>query len=41
MALLEIAEAFAKGPDKPKRSLVFVWHAGEEKGFLGIERYLH
>src|SRR5262249_28014915 len=26
--------AFVKGP-KPKRSLVFVWHAGEEKGLWG------
>ena len=40
MALLEIAEAFAKGADKPKRSLVFVWHAGEEKGLWG-SRVLH
>jgi hypothetical protein len=37
MALLEIAEAFAKGTNKPKRSLVFVWHAGEEKGLWGSE----
>ncbi len=33
-ALLAIAKAFAQGP-KPKRSLVFVWHAGEESGLLG------
>jgi hypothetical protein len=39
MALLEIAEAFAKGADKPKRSLVFVWHAGEEKGLWGSEYF--
>ena len=32
--LLGIAKAFATGP-KPKRSLVFVWHAGEERGLLG------
>jgi Peptidase family M28 len=39
MALLEIAESFAKGPEKPKRSLVFVWHAGEEKGLWGSEYF--
>jgi hypothetical protein len=33
-ALLGIAKAFATGP-KPKRSVVFVWHAGEESGLLG------
>jgi hypothetical protein len=32
--LLGIAKAFATGP-KPKRSVVFVWHAGEEAGLLG------
>ena len=35
VTLLEIAEAFAKAPRKPKRSLLFVWHTGEEKGLLG------
>ena len=33
-AMLAIAKAFATGP-KPKRSIVFVWHAGEEAGLLG------
>jgi Zn-dependent M28 family amino/carboxypeptidase len=33
-ALLGIAKAFTTGP-KPKRSVVFVWHAGEEAGLLG------
>jgi peptidase M28-like protein len=33
-AVLALAEAFAKGP-RPKRSLLFVWHAGEEKGLWG------
>jgi peptidase M28-like protein len=32
---LEIAEAFARGATKPKRSLIFVWHTGEEAGLLG------
>jgi hypothetical protein len=34
VVLLEIAESFAKGR-KPKRSLLFVWHAAEEDGLLG------
>jgi hypothetical protein len=35
VTLLEVAEAFARGGVKPKRSLLFVWHTGEEKGLLG------
>jgi hypothetical protein len=34
VALLALARAFAEGP-RPKRSLLFVWHAGEERGLLG------
>ena len=34
MAVLAVAKAFATGP-KPKRSVVFVWHTGEEAGLLG------
>jgi Peptidase family M28 len=34
VAIMAIARAFALGP-KPKRSLMFVWHAGEESGLLG------
>jgi Peptidase family M28 len=34
VALMAIARAFALGP-KPKRSLVFVWHTGEESGLQG------
>ncbi len=34
VSILAIAKAFAEGP-KPKRSLLFVWHAGEEKGLYG------
>ena len=37
-ALMGIAKAFATGV-KPKRSVVFVWHAGEESGLLG-SRYM-
>ena len=35
MAVLEIAEAIAKMPVKPKRSIIFIWHTGEEAGLLG------
>ena len=34
VALMALAKAFATGP-KPRRSLLFVWHAGEESGLLG------
>ena len=34
-ALLAIAEALAKAPTRPKRSVLFVWHCGEEKGLWG------
>ena len=34
VALMAIARAFALGP-RPKRSVLFVWHAGEELGLLG------
>lgn len=37
MALLEIAEFYAAQPVKPKRSLLFVWHVGEEAGLYGAE----
>jgi hypothetical protein len=35
VGLLEVAEYFAGLPVKPKRSLLFVWHTGEEAGLLG------
>jgi Zn-dependent M28 family amino/carboxypeptidase len=34
-ALLGMAEALAKAPTRPKRSTLFVWHCGEEKGLWG------
>jgi peptidase M28-like protein len=34
VAVMAIARAFAEGA-KPKRSLLFVWHAGEERGLWG------
>ncbi|MEO5826915.1 MAG: M28 family peptidase [Gemmatimonadales bacterium] len=35
VALLEIAEAYAAGKVKPKRSMIFIWHTGEESGMYG------
>jgi hypothetical protein len=35
VTVLEIAEALAAMPEKPKRSVIFVWHTAEEKGLLG------
>lgn len=32
--LMAVARAFATGP-RPKRSIVLIWHAGEEAGLLG------
>ena len=37
VALLEIAEKFALTNPRPKRSLVFVWHTGEELGLYGSQ----
>jgi len=39
MTVLEIAEMFAKGPQKPKRSILFVWHTGEEMGLWGASYF--
>jgi len=38
-AALEIAEAFAGARAKPKRSLIFVWHTGEELGLFGSQYF--
>lgn len=35
IGVLEIAEAIVKMPVKPKRSVIFVFHTGEEGGLLG------
>jgi hypothetical protein len=35
VAVLEVAEQLASLKVKPKRSTLFVWHAGEEKGLWG------
>lgn len=38
MAVLEIAEAMARGP-RPRRSILFVWHTAEESGLLGAQYF--
>ncbi len=35
VAVLELAEYFAKARARPRRSLLFVWHTGEEMGLIG------
>ncbi len=35
VAMLEIAEALATAPERPRRSVLFVWHSAEELGLLG------
>ena len=37
VSTLEIAEAFATSKTKPKRSMLFIWHTGEEAGLWGSE----
>ncbi|MGE3468187.1 MAG: M28 family peptidase [Pyrinomonadaceae bacterium] len=39
VSVLSIAEALAKGKMRPKRSVLLVWHAGEEKGLWGAEYF--
>jgi Zn-dependent M28 family amino/carboxypeptidase len=40
VALLEIAEALARGPTRPRRSVLFVWHTAEEKGLQGARWFV-
>lgn len=37
--VLGIAEALGKSKIRPKRSILFVWHCGEEKGLWGSEYF--
>jgi hypothetical protein len=37
--VLAIAEALGKSAKRPKRSILFVWHCGEEKGLWGSEYF--
>lgn len=39
VTVMELAEAFATLPERPRRSLVFVTVSGEEKGLLGSSWY--
>jgi len=39
VSVLEIAEAFAGTGARPKRSLIFVWHTGEELGLFGAQYF--
>jgi hypothetical protein len=39
VSVLEIAQAFAKGTVKPKRSIIFIWQMGEEKGLWGSQYF--
>ena len=37
--MLELAEAFATGASRPRRSLLFVFHTAEEKGLYGAQYF--
>lgn len=37
--VLAIADALSKSKERPKRSILFVWHTGEEKGLWGSEYF--
>lgn len=39
VGMLAIAEALARSKVRPRRSMLFVWHAGEEKGLWGAEYF--
>ncbi|MEP6491236.1 MAG: M28 family peptidase [bacterium] len=41
MGVLEIAEAIQSMKVKPKRSVLFVWHTGEEAGLVGSSYFTH
>lgn len=40
MALVSIARALATSPLRPRRSVLFVWHTGEEAGMLGSQWFV-
>jgi Zn-dependent M28 family amino/carboxypeptidase len=40
MALVAVARALAASPVRPRRSILFVWHTGEEAGMLGSEWFV-
>jgi hypothetical protein len=37
VSVLEIAEAMKRTPESPRRSILFVWHTGEELGLFGSQ----
>jgi hypothetical protein len=39
MGVLEVARAFAMQRERPKRSIIFVWHTGEELGLFGSAHF--
>lgn len=39
VSLLAMAEAFSNAPKRPKRSVLFIWHCGEEKGLWGSDYF--
>lgn len=39
VSVLEIAQRISSLKVKPKRSIIFVWHVGEEKGLLGSQYF--
>jgi len=41
VGLLEIARVFSQNPHQPKRSLLFIAHAGEENGLLGSKHFIN
>jgi len=40
-SVLEVARAFAAQPERPRRSILFVFVTGEERGLLGSDYYAH
>jgi hypothetical protein len=39
VTVMEIAQALASAPRKPRRSILFVWHTGEELGLYGSQHF--
>jgi hypothetical protein len=39
VTVLAMAEALSHSPQRPKRSVLFIWHTGEEKGLWGSQYF--
>ncbi len=39
VAVLEVARAMAAAPERPRRSILFVWHTAEELGLFGAQYF--